>query len=112
MKNTLFTQWAIIHRPTKYYLAEFPYKHGRQRRRGYTFEDPKDPKEARPRLFNTEGGAKRALTAWLKGKHFGEQEDGYTIGVSYIKQIETRLRSQMAIVPVHIIAEEPDMYFD
>lgn len=54
--------WAIRHKPTGHCLPE---PTGRMGRGGSHTEPSAD---LPPRLFRTELGAKRALTAWLRGK--------------------------------------------
>ena len=50
--------FAIKHKPSGGFLPEVS--------KGYTFSEPDTTSV--PRLFTTKGGAKRALTWWLKGE--------------------------------------------
>ncbi len=67
-----------------------------------------------PRLFKSELSAKRALTAWLQGKHepeYGwESDDGYNSyrvldGIAVIP-VESRQKQDMEIVSFRLILEE------
>lgn len=49
--------FAIRHKPSGFFLPEV--------NKGYTYSEPDEHRI--PRLFETQGGAKRALAWWLKG---------------------------------------------
>ena len=99
------TMWAIRHKPTGFMLPN-PKGHSG---RGGSFVDPKDPKEIHPRLFITQLAAKRALIAWLRGKHEGaydfEYSDydnkSYQVCVGYVVvPVPSRKAEDMEIVEI------------
>ena len=99
------TMWAIRHKPTGFMLPN-PKGHSG---RGGSFVDPQDPKEIHPRLFITQLAAKRALIAWLRGKHEGaydfEYSDydnkSYQVCVGYVVvPVPSRKAEDMEIVEI------------
>ena len=104
--------YAIRHKPTGHFLPEPEGYAGR----GGSFVEPVDCGlgHDNPRLFKSELSAKRALTAWLQGKHepeFGyECDDGYNSyrvlnGIAVIP-VESRQKQDMEIVSFKLILEE------
>lgn len=104
--------YAIRHKPTGHFLPEPKGRMGR----GGSFLEPVDCglDHDNPRLFKSELSAKRALTAWLQGKHepeFGyECDDGYNSyrvleGMTIIP-VDSRRKSDMEIVSFRLILEE------
>lgn len=101
------TMWAIRHKPTGFMLPN-PKGHSG---RGGSFVDPQDPKEIHPRLFITQLAAKRALIAWLRGKHEGDYDveysdyDGksYQICVGYVVvPVPSRKAEDMEVVEIEM----------
>ena len=99
------SMWAIRHKPTNHYLPS-PKGHSG---RGGSFVDPVDPKEIHPRLFMTQLAAKRALIAWLRGKHEGDYDreynewtgKSYTVCVGYVVvPVPSRKAEDMEIVEI------------
>lgn len=98
MSQLTIEMFAIRHIPSGNYL---PCGNG-FRGRGMTWRDPVVPNAIDlPRTFHTRNAARIALTFWLKGKHIGANENGYTYcdGVTHVK---TRVASDMEIVPLHL----------
>ena len=93
------SMWAIQHVPTGFYLPS-PKGHSG---RGGSFVEIADPNLVQPRLFISEYAAKRALGAWLRGKHEGitdwDDHGPYTIGYKVIP-VKTRKRENMAVVEI------------
>ena len=96
---------AIRHKPTNHYLPS-PKGHSG---RGGSFVDPVDPKETHPRLFMTQLAAKRALIAWLRGKHEGDYDseynewtgESYTVCVGYVVvPVPSRKAEDMEVVEI------------
>ena len=101
------TMWAIRHKPTGFMLPN-PKGHSG---RGGSFVDPQDPKEIHPRLFITQLAAKRALIAWLRGKHEGaydfEYSDydnkSYQVCVGYVVvPVPSRKAKDMEVVEIEM----------
>ena len=101
------TMWAIRHKPTGFMLPN-PKGHSG---RGGSFVDPQDPKEIHPRLFITQLAAKRALIAWLRGKHKGNYEteysewDGepYSVCIGYVVvAVPSRKAEDMEVVEIEL----------
>ena len=101
------TMWAIRHKPTGFMLPN-PKGHSG---RGGSFVDPQDPKEIHPRLFITQLAAKRALIAWLRGKHEGaydfEYSDydnkSYQVCVGYVVvPVPSRKAEDMEVVEIEM----------
>ena len=99
------SMWAIRHKPTNHYLPS-PKGHSG---RGGSFVDPVDPNVTSPRLFITQLAAKRALIAWLRGKHEGaydfEYSDydnkSYQVCVGYVVvPVPSRKAEDMEIVEI------------
>lgn len=60
--------YAILHKPTGYYLPD-RFNHCRQpSKTGFTWMEPRS--DCIPRLFKTYQNAKSALWYWLKGKWY------------------------------------------
>lgn len=89
--------YAIRQKSTGFFLPEI--------HKGYTYSEPEDAQLAYsvPRLFVTEGGAKRALAWWLKGvtsvyrgkDYWGEYDETWNLKVE-----EHRKAEDMEVVPV------------
>lgn len=103
--------YAIRHKPTGHFLPEPTGYAGR----GGSFLDPVDCSGdgPNPRLFKSELSAKRALTAWLQGKHHAVKESDsdewgrtvvYTVGSSP-EYVPSRKKSEMEIVSFRLILE-------
>ena len=101
------TMWAIRHKPTGFMLPNPKGHNGR----GGSFVDPQDPKEIHPRLFITQLAAKRALIAWLRGKHEGaydfEYSDydnkSYQVCVGYVVvPVPSRKAEDMEVVEIEM----------
>ena len=101
------TMWAIRHKPTGFMLPN-PKGHSG---RGGSFVDPQDPKEIHPRLFITQRAAKRALIAWLRGRHEGaydfEYSDydnkSYQVCVGYVVvPVPSRKAEDMEVVEIEM----------
>ena len=101
------SMWAIRHEPTGFMLPN-PKGHNR---RGGSFVDPQDPNEIHPRLFITQLAAKRALIAWLRGKHEGaydfEYSDydnkSYQVCVGYVVvPVPSRKAEDMEVVEIEM----------
>ena len=101
------SMWAIRHKPTGFMLPN-PKGHSG---RGGSFVDPQDPKEIHPRLFITQLAAKRALIAWLRGKHEGaydfEYSDydnkSYQVCVGYVVvPVPSRKAEDMEVVEIEM----------
>lgn len=106
-KSDIRSMWAIRHKPTGFML---PNPKGRSGRGG-SFVDPQDPKETHPRLFFTQLAAKRALIAWLRGKHEGNYEmeydewsgKGYQICIGYVVvPIPNRKAEEMEVIEIQL----------
>lgn len=86
--------WAIKQISTGHCLPEV--------HKSYTHSGPADPKYMPPRLFTTEGGAKRALKAWLKGKHYAlidnDEYGSSSVGVGKIDTRHTRDPADWCVV--------------
>ena len=87
--------WAILHIPSGEYLKTPPGGG-----KGFTHWNP-DDKYAAPRLFLTQGGAKRALNAWLKGTWMGCKTE-------HIKKEKNRKAENMLVVQVMLITVRPE----
>ena len=101
------SMWAIRHKPTGFMLPNPKGHNGR----GGSFVDPQDPNEIHPRLFITQLAAKRALIAWLRGKHEGDYDveysdyDGksYRICVGYVVvPVPSRKAEDMEVVEIEM----------
>ena len=101
------SMWAIRHKPTGFMLPN-PKGHSG---RGGSFVDPQDPKEIHPRLFTSQLAAKRALIAWLRGKHEGaydfEYSDydnkSYQVCVGYVVvPVPSRKAEDMEVVEIEM----------
>ena len=101
------TMWAIRHKPTGFMLPN-PKGHSG---RGGSFVDPQDPNEIHPRLFISQLAAKRALIAWLRGKHEGaydfEYSDydnkSYQVCVGYVVvPVPSRKAEDMEVVEIEM----------
>lgn len=90
--------YAIRHKPTGHFLPEPKGYAGR----GGSFLEPVDCglDHDNPRLFKSELSAKRALTAWLQGKH-----ERVFDGIAVIP-VESRQKQDMEIVSFRLILEE------
>ena len=102
LRMTQIKKYVIRHKPTGYFI---PVPHDKSKRpknttRGGTFYEPM-PDPHLIRLFVSELSAKRFLTAWLMGKHIGQNDDGYSY-VAQIKPISSRIRSEMEILPAYM----------
>ena len=104
--------YAIRHKPTGHFLPEPKGYAGR----GGSFVEPVDCglDHDNPRLFKSELSAKRALTAWLQGKHMPIKEHDwddwgrnvtYTVG-SDPQPVDSRRKSDMEIVSFRLMLEE------
>lgn len=107
--QVLRTFWGIRHKPTGRFLPEPLGRAGR----GGSHTEPSATEP--PRIFDTELGAKRALSAWLQGKfvcgrgyypgHPGNDwESGYYEEVTVVKQPH-RVREDMEVVPLKLVLE-------
>ena len=101
------TMWAIRHKPTGFMLPNPKGHNGR----GGSFVDPQDPNEIHPRLFISQLAAKRALIAWLRGKHEGDYDveysdyDGksYRVCVGYVVvPVPSRKAEDMEVVEIEM----------
>ena len=101
------SMWAIRHKPTGFMLPN-PKGHSG---RGGSFVDPQDPNEIHPRLFISQLAAKRALIAWLRGKHEGaydfEYSDydnkSYQVCVGYVVvPVPSRKAEDMEVVEIEM----------
>ena len=93
------SMWAIQHVPTGFYLPNPKGYSGR----GGSFVEIADPNLVQPRLFISEYAAKRALGAWLRGKHEGKHDwdEGYKYTIGYtIVPVPNRKREEMAVVEI------------
>lgn len=100
------SMWAIQHVPTGFYLPKPKGTAGR----GGSFVEIADPNVEHPRLFPSEYAAKRALGAWLRGKHEGEHDwdEGYKYCIGYsIVPVPSRKREEMAIVEIVLQPQIP-----
>lgn len=102
--------YAIMHKPTGFYLPEPAGREGR----GGSHVEPVDCSgdKANPRLFQTERGAKSALGQWLRGKHMCSR--GHTIPSpdemygEYYEETEVvhqphRKRDEMIVIPFQLV---------
>ena len=105
------TMWAIRHKPTGFMLPN-PKGHSG---RGGSFVDPQDPKEIHPRLFISQLAAKRALIAWLRGKHEGEWEHDcgdewgptYKYCVGYVViPVPSRKAEDMEVIEIKLVTSD------
>lgn len=103
--------WVIRHIPSGKCIPE-PSSVGESR---YTWVEPSDT--GIPRLFRSEDSAKRALTQWLRGRHYQETdiEDACEWGKSYevvigtyAEPVSTREKEEMEVVAVFIHASNEE----
>jgi len=105
--------YAIKHIPTGHYLPEPTGRSGR----GGSHTEPVPADKERPRLFYSELSAKRALTAWLQGKHVADMgyeydeysgsNHAYQEGVVVIPQAH-RIREDMRIMTLALVEQPQD----
>lgn len=110
MIKKIAQRWVIRHKPTGKIIPEPKGKMGR----GGSHVEPEDPILVMPRLFMTEIGAKRALSAWLQGKHTADMDYEYNdftgggfyyqAGVAVSPQPH-RIKEDMEVVPVSLLME-------
>ena len=105
------TMWAIRHKPTGFMLPN-PKGHSG---RGGSFVDPQDPKEIHPRLFISQLAAKRALIAWLRGKHEGDYDfeynewncKSYRVCVGYVVvPVPSRKAEDMEVIEIKLVTSD------
>ncbi len=107
-RTTIGTKWAVRHIPTGHFL---PVATGRQGRGGSHVE-PCDPKDAPPRLCDSEKSAIAVLSQWLRGKatiryiweydEFRGKDYKVEDGVE-IEPVPTRIKDDMEIVQVELV---------
>lgn len=95
--------WVIMDKRTRFLLPEPTGRMGR----GGSHTEPEDPNKTQARFFYSELSARRALTAWLRGKHVavmgGEQDDFSGRWISYQEDVQVipspdRIKENMEIV--------------
>lgn len=108
--------FALRHKITGHYLPEPKGRMGR----GGSHTEPVDCSGdlPNPRLFKSELSAKRALTAWLQGKHYGNYswESDDTWGNSYrvqdgvsVEPVPERRKDDWEIVSFQLILEDQNV---
>lgn len=87
--------YAIRHKPTGFYLP------ATQKRRGFTHDEPMDPKVIPPRLFPKKRSASSALDWWLDGLtsvfHDGEGGEDWKT-----EKVESRRPEDMEVIKLHL----------
>ena len=94
--------WAIRHKPSGKLLRMNLYGYGHSRL-NVEIEPGREHQlhTTVPRLYHSEIDAKRSLTAWLKGCHSNDWEDGLSISTPVVP----RIKEDMEVIQIHFITE-------